>query len=98
MKVFVNIILTQASIHLYVYLLSYLAKTELQSIKVIPDVLVENSTGVFRCEAKLGGTGRENITGHLPFMKLFFADNPGQDLKTVRRDTGNTLVKVSDQL
>ena len=60
---------------------------------------MENSTGVFRCEAKLRGAGRENITdNHLPFMKLYFADNPNQELPAViRRDRENTLVKVSDQ-
>ena len=61
---------------------------------------MENSTGVFRCEANLRGTGRENITdNHHPFMKLYFADNPNQELLAViKRDTEyNTLIKVSDQ-
>ena len=63
-----------------------------------PNVLVENSTGVFRCEAKLRGPGRENIIdNHLPFMKLYFDDNPNQELPAVmRRDAeNNTLTMVS---
>ena len=83
----------------YVLICLYLALTELPSLRSSPKVLVENSTGVFRCEAKLGGAGRETITDiHDPYLKLYFTDNPNQELPAViRRDQENTLVKVSDQ-
>ena len=85
------------SSRLYINLFYDLVIRELPSLKVNPNVLVENSTGVFRCEAKLK-TSEENITdNHLPYMKLYFANDPNQELPAVmRRDAeNNTLTMVS---
>ena len=61
-------------------------------------VIVENDTAVFRCEAQFGGLPKNQLpVDDIPFLRIFYADNPKQDLSGVDKTNpeGNILIKVS---
>ena len=73
--------------------------TDTPSIVLNPKNPVENYKAVFRCEANFRGPDKEQIpSDHLPYMTMFYANDPRQELQAIEMagvDTYN-IIKVSN--
>ena len=73
--------------------------TDTPSIVLNPKNPVENYKAVFRCEANFRGPDKEQIpSDHLPYMTMFYAHDPSQELQAIEMagvDTYN-IIKVSN--
>ena len=70
------------------------------SVLFDPPNPIENETAVFQCVAQFEGQRKDEIPeDHLPYMRMFYAHDPNQELPAVEKTDlkRNIFIKVSQR-